>query len=127
MRYVLLAIFGLIGIFARYSVNSVVANSLNLGFPAATTAINVLGSFLIGLTYVAGTQNIVLSEDLRIAIMAGLLGGFTTFSAFSLDSVSFFAEGRYLVGGLYIFGSMGGGIGATVLGLYIGKRVFGVA
>lgn len=125
MKYFLLALFGLIGIFARYAANSIIAVQMNLGFLTATLAINIIGSFFIGLVYVAGTQNIAMSEDLRIAIMAGLLGGFTTFSAFSLDSVALFSEGKYGLGCLYIFGSMGGGIGATVLGLYVGKNVFG--
>lgn len=97
---------------------------MNLGFPVATIAINIVGSFLIGLTYVAFTQTIVVNEDIQIAIMAGFLGGFTTFSAFSLESVSLFAEGHVLLSALYVAGSVGGGISATLLGLYIGKQVF---
>jgi len=119
-------VFGLLGVFARYFTNSFVANTMNLGFPIATLAINILGSFLIGFTYVASSNTIAISEDLRIALLAGLLGGFTTFSAFSLDTVSLFTAGQIMFGGLYVIGSVAGGIGATVLGLYIGKHALGL-
>lgn len=126
MRYTLLATFGLIGVFARYLVNSVVGNYFNFGFPTATIVINVLGSFLIGLAYVVGMQSSIISDDMRVAVMAGLLGGFTTFSAFSLDSVSLFTEGRYAFGCFYVLSNVGGGIGATVCGMYLGKRLFSI-
>ena len=123
-RFILVATFGMFGVSTRYLINSIVAVFMNLGFPVATIAINIVGSFLIGLTYVAFTQTIVVNEDIQIAIMAGFLGGFTTFSAFSLESVSLFAEGHVLLSALYVAGSVGGGISATLLGLYIGKHVF---
>ena len=118
MQYVLIGTFGLLGVFARYGTNSL-AVSLGYDFPAATIAINILGSFFIGIIYVAGAKSF--SGDLNLALMTGLMGGFTTFSAFSLDAVSFFNAGRYMTGGLYILSSVGGGIVATFLGLYLGK------
>jgi len=125
VRYILLAIFGLLGVFARYFANSLFVNILNLGFPSATISINILGSFLIGFLYEGSVQSAAISDDLRIAMMAGLLGGFTTFSAFSLDTVSMFAEGRFTHASLYVLGTVGGGIAATIFGLYLGKLAFG--
>lgn len=58
-------------------------------------------------------------------MITGLLGGFTTFSAFSLDTVSMFAEGRFTHASLYVLGTVGGGISATIFGLYLGKLAFG--
>lgn len=105
--------------------NSLVVNTLSFGFPVATLGINILGSLLIGLAYAGGST--VISDDMRIALMSGLLGGFTTFSAFSLDSVSLFTSGRYFLGSVYLLGSVGGSLVATVLGIYIGKQVFGLS
>ena len=112
---------GLVGVFARYGLNSFAVNILGFEFPAATIVINILGSFLIGLTFVAGSEALVISEDMRIVLMAGLLGGFTTFSAFSLEAVGLFTAGRYVFAGLYVLLSIGGGISATLLGIYIGR------
>lgn len=123
MRHILLAVFGLIGIFARYGINSLTVNVVGLDFPVATVAINVLGSFLIGLTYALGVERMLISEDLRIALMSGLLGGFTTFSAFSLEGVDFLTSGRYVLASIYITGTVAGGIFAAIGGLYVGKLV----
>lgn len=123
MKYVFLAIFGIFGVFARYSINTLASDIPGTNFPFATLAINIIGSFLIGVVYVLGTERLLLSEDLRIGLMTGLLGGFTTFSAFSLDVVKMGSEGQYLMSSLYLAASVGGGLVATVLGLYVGKQI----
>jgi CrcB protein len=123
MRYLFLAIFGLIGVFARYSVNTLASHIPGTTFPFTTLAINIIGSFLIGIVYVLGSERLLMNEDVRIGLMTGLLGGFTTFSAFSLDAVKMGYEGQYLLSGLYLLVSVGGGLGATVLGLYVGKQI----
>lgn len=125
MRYLLLGLFGLIGIFARYGINSLTLNFFHFDLPVATVGINILGSFLIGLAYVAGIERTLMSEELRIALMSGLLGGFTTFSAFSLDSVTLLASGRYFFAILYLAGTVCGGILAAVGGLYVGRLMPG--
>lgn len=125
MRYLYIGIMGLGGVFARYSVNSLFIAQTNWGFPAATVSINIVGSFLIGLVYIASAQTALLSEDLRVALMAGLLGGFTTFSAFSLDTVTMISENRILLACIYVAGSVGGGLLATVFGMYVAKLIFG--
>ena len=123
MKYVLLSVFGLVGIYTRYFLTSSLAT---LGTPVATIAINIVGSFLMGIVYVLGVQKQLVSDDLRIGLMTGLLGGFTTFSAFSLDAVTMIAERQYLASTLYILGSVGGSIAAVAFGLSIGKWSFGV-
>ena len=123
MKYVFLAMFGILGVFARYSINTLASNIPSANFPFATLVINIIGSFLIGVVYVLGTERFLLSEDLRIGLMTGLLGGFTTFSAFSLDAVKLGYEGQYFMSSLYLIASVAGGLVATVFGLYVGKQI----
>jgi CrcB protein len=111
----------LAGVFARYLVNSLVASGAST-FPVGTLAVNLLGSFLIGFVSIACAENV--SEDLRVAITAGFLGGFTTFSAFSLDAVTLFSSGQAATGSLYLAASVGGGIAATAFGLLAARALF---
>ncbi len=126
MRHLLLATFGLMGIFARYGVNSLVVKTLGFDAQFATAAINISGSFLIGLTYSMGIEKILISEDLRIALMVGLLGGFTTFSAFSLETIVLLGTGRHVLAAFYILVSVAGGVLAAMSGIYLGRLIFTV-
>lgn len=72
------------------------------GFPVATLLVNILGSFLIGICYVVIMEKAMLSELWRPVLMAGFLGGLTTFSAFSLEAVALFEDGRWQMALSYI-------------------------
>jgi len=113
----LIGLLGLAGIYGRYFLTAY-AQKINLALPVMTVAINVIGSFLIGVVYEVGVKTALL-QDMRVAIMVGLLGGFTTFSAFSLETVTLFASGRYLFGSAYLFGSLAGGIVGCVAGIVV--------
>lgn len=121
LRYLLLAVFGLMGIFARYGLNSLTLKVFGSLSPVTTAAINIFGSFAIEVCYVLSTDKSFISEDLRIALMSGLLGGFTTFSAFSLETVAMFAAGRHVMAGTYIAATVAGGIMAALGGIYLAK------
>lgn len=84
-------------------------------FPWATFAVNILGSFLIGLFY-ALSARLNLSDELRLLLTAGLCGGFTTFSTFSNDALALLRQGDALVCLVYIVGSILLGIGACLVG-----------
>lgn len=89
------------------------------GAPWATMAINILGSFLIGLAWVVLPARGIAAP----LVMTGLLGGFTTFSAFSLDSLKLFEAGRLLEGVIYVGGSVLLSLMAVALGVIIARGI----
>ena len=82
------------------------------GFPYGTLAVNLVGSLLIGLILALGD----LSATVRVGLTVGLLGGFTTFSAFSFEALRLLQDGAWSAAALYVGTSVLGGIGACFLG-----------
>ena len=105
----LVAAGGAIGSVARYGAYLVLVNAS--GFPWGTLAVNYIGSFVIGIIAAANP-----SQDARLLLMTGVCGGFTTFSAFSLDTVSMMREGQVSRALAYVAASLVGCIAATWLG-----------
>ncbi len=108
------ALGGAIGSSARYLVNIAVPRLMGHGFPYATMVVNVLGSFLMGVLVVVLAHK----GGTRFApfLMTGLLGGFTTFSAFSLDAVKLWEAGQTASAAGYVLGS----VGLALVGLFAG-------
>ncbi|OFZ11215.1 MAG: hypothetical protein A2Z20_11040 [Bdellovibrionales bacterium RBG_16_40_8] len=113
MRMIYIAVFGLIGIFFRYYLHTIIPKYLVSPFPYSTFLINIVGAFTIGAVYIMATERVVFSSDLKLGIMVGLLGGFTTFSSFCLDTVELIEHAEYLNAFLYVFLSNVLGFGAT--------------
>jgi len=109
------ALGGALGASARYLTSVAAMRLVGPGFPWATLAVNILGSFLMGVLVV------VLAREggTRAApfLMTGLLGGFTTFSAFSLDALTLWERGQGGLAALYVTASVGLSLAAIVLGL----------
>jgi CrcB protein len=103
----------------RHAVNLACARAFGLAFPWGTLAVNVLGSFTMGLLagWLAFKAMAPWSQAVRLLLTTGMLGGFTTFSAFSLDAVLLWERGEPALAGLYAAASVGLSIGALVLGL----------
>jgi CrcB protein len=107
MKLVLLAAAGgAVGSAARYLVNIASGQFLGLGFPWGTIAVNIAGSFLMGLVVALGAFKFSLSNEMRVLIATGFLGGFTTFSAFSMDFALLIERKDYGLAGLYTAGSV---------------------
>ena len=87
-------------------------------FPLTTLGVNVLGSFIIGVLFCLN-----LSQSVRVFLIIGILGGFTTFSSFSLDSVKFLLEGELVKGFLNIFLNLSLCLLASYLGILLGKSL----
>ena len=101
---------GFLGSVLRFSVSEWMARRYQDKFPAGTLAVNLIGCLLIGLLAgLAGRRNL-LSPDVRLLIITGFLGGFTTFSAFGLDTVSLLRRGKSGLALLYLGVSVFGGL-----------------
>jgi len=100
-----IAAAGAAGAVLRHLTNQGVAALLGRGFPFGTLAANTLGSFLIGLAFVFFWERAAGGELLRLAVVVGLLGGFTTFSAFSLDTWLLVQQGAHLKAAFNVFGT----------------------
>lgn len=115
---ILVALGGAVGAVARFLT---VAAALRLapGWPWGTFAVNVAGSFLIGLCFVLLPARGALSP----LLMAGALGGFTTFSAFSLDAMKLWEAGQSLQAAAYVAGSVLLSLAAVALGAALARSI----
>jgi len=118
MTWIAVALGGAIGSMIRYMLG-LAANAGN--WPWGTWIANVLGSFCIGFLFVWGKDK--WSPQLYLLFTTGLLGGFTTFSTFSLETVQFFLQGHPWRGLLYVISSVGIGIFAAYAGYWAGKHL----
>ncbi len=107
------AVGGAVGASARYGVSLLTLAWLGAGFPWATLAVNVLGSFAIGMLAGQG-----IAGNARLFWVTGVLGGFTTFSAFSLEAVGLW-ERAPILAIVYVGASVGLGLGGFALGWWL--------
>lgn len=107
---------GAIGAGARHLVGRAMLAALGPGFPWGTLSINVVGGLLMGLL-VGLLLRFNLGESWRLFLGVGVLGGFTTFSSFSLDAVTLAQRGQMLAAGGYVAASVIGSIAALLIGL----------
>lgn len=108
-----------IGALSRWGLG-ILLNPLFPTIPLGTLAANLIGGFLMGV-FMAISKNPLLSEAARLAIATGFLGGLTTFSAFSAESVTLLIHQEYLFSALMILLHVAGSILATILGIYLVK------
>lgn len=121
MLYLIVFLGAGIGGALRHGVNVWAARAFGYGFPFGTLIVNVLGSFLMGVlvgffAYRAG----LVPQHARLFLTTGLLGGFTTFSAFSLDAALLFERHSYSMAMTYILGS----VCASLVALFLGLALF---
>ena len=102
MRFVLICMGGAVGTGARYLLGGVVARWAGPDFPYGTLLINVLGSFLIGLVQQVGLSSLLIPEALRLALAIGVLGGFTTYSSFSYETIKLLEAGSWAAAIAYV-------------------------
>ena len=116
------ALGGAIGASARYLTNVATFRFFGPGFPWGTVVVNVLGSFLMGVLVVVLAQ--LSGNRFAPLLMTGVLGGFTTFSAFSLDAVTLWERGEALYAFGYMAGTVSVSIAALVAGLFVARGAF---
>ncbi|MBX4954400.1 fluoride efflux transporter CrcB [Rhizobium lentis] len=115
----LVALGGAIGSVLRYYVGQWALRLMGPAFPWGTLAVNVAGCFVIGVFAELIARRFNASIELRLLLITGFLGGFTTFSAFSLDAISLFERGEAVAGGIYIVASVGLSMAAVIAGLAV--------
>ncbi|MEP2533581.1 fluoride efflux transporter CrcB [Shimia sp.] len=111
------ALGGAVGASLRYLTGLGVVRLLGHGFPMAIITVNIIGSFLMGAFVVLASHRGL--THLSPLVMTGLLGGFTTFSAFSLETVNLFERGQIGTAVIYVLISVFGSVGALALGIML--------
>lgn len=117
------ALGGAIGAVARFGVVNLVgsyAHAAGSHFPYGTLVVNVMGSFILGAIIEISALAWSPSPEIRAMVVVGMLGAFTTFSTFSLDTVSLFTKGEIVQGAIYI----GLSVALSVVALYMGMMLF---
>ncbi|HKV98228.1 MAG TPA: fluoride efflux transporter CrcB [Vicinamibacterales bacterium] len=120
--WIAVAIGGALGSVARHAMNSFVSHRLTHAVPAATAIVNLIGCLVIGiLTGLLVAGQIRMSMTARTFVFVGILGGFTTFSTFGLDTFTLMHEGRPLVAMANVLVQCVGGIAGVALGYALGN------
>lgn len=114
---------GALGALLRYAVSSGVHALLGRGFPYGTLTVNALGSFAMGLLSVLLVERLAAGPHWRAALLVGLLGAFTTFSTFSMETLMLLEQGALGRAGLNVAGNLLLCLGMAWLGLTIGRQV----
>ncbi len=120
----LVAAGGALGAAGRYGVSVAAMRALGPSWPWGTFAVNVVGSVLIGLLAGWLAFRADGGEPWRLFLGVGVLGGFTTFSAFSLETISMIERKQLAPAAIYVVGSVAVGLAAVFIGLWIARRVF---
>lgn len=116
------AVGGGIGAVLRFVVGHAALQRFGPGFPWGTLFINITGSFLIGIiAELAITRSFGVTPMVRIFAATGVLGGYTTFSTYSLDAMTLFGEGSLSVGAAYTLGSVVLGVAAAYAGIVVAR------
>jgi CrcB protein len=114
---------GALGAVARYGLSLAVPYG-HAGFPWPTFAVNVTGCLAIGVFMVAITEAFAAHRLLRPFVGVGVLGGYTTFSTYTVDGLRLLRDGDYRIALLYLIGTMLACLLAVVLGVVVARRMF---
>ncbi len=120
-KIVLIGLGGLVGTLSRYWLSGVVARRYGETFPAGTLLVNLAGCFLIGSLFYLMYERYLVDQTLRAVIFVGLLGGFTTFSSFGLQTFTLLRDGELALATLNVIVSNLGGLLMVWLGYTLAK------
>jgi CrcB protein len=125
-RLLMVCMGGFLGTGARYGLNGWVAQRFGETFPWGTLTVNVSGSFVVGLLYfVCGPDSpVIVSATARQFLLAGILGGFTTFSSFSLQTLTLLRDGQTVLAVANVAGSVGLGLLAAAAGDALARSIW---
>jgi CrcB protein len=115
-RFLWICLGGAAGTGARYLLSGWLLRAAGPGFPWGTLAVNVIGSFLLGLL-----MQMALATDLRLALTVGVMGGFTTYSSFNYETLQYLLRDEWLVAFAYVAATLFVCLAAGALGLLCGR------
>jgi CrcB protein len=121
MTYILIALGGAVGALLRYVVDEAVSRWTGGAFPFGTFVINVTGSFVLGLLFALAIERSLLPAEVRPALMIGVLGAYTTFSTWMLESWRLLEDGAYVLAIVNLGGSVLLGLAAVTVGITLGR------
>jgi fluoride exporter len=120
---ILVALGGAVGSVCRYLVGAWTLRRFGPAFPWGTLTVNIVGCFVIGLLTEVIARRLNASAEMRLLLVTGFLGGFTTFSAFSLDAIALYERGAVTAAALYVAASVGVSLVAVFGGLALGRAM----
>ena len=112
-----------VGALLRFAMSNGVYKILGRDFPYGTLAVNVLGSLLIGILFILLIEKLAVAAEWRAGLIVGLLGAFTTFSTFSLETFTLLEDGAFVKAGLNVLLSVVLCLLATWLGISLGRQL----
>ncbi len=122
-RFLLICLGGAIGTGARYLIVVWAARTTGTGFPYGTLLVNLAGSFLIGVLMQLSLSTPLLGADARLIVGTGILGGFTTYSAFNHETLVLLRDGSLRVAAVNVTVTLLGCLGAGALGTALGRTM----
>jgi CrcB protein len=115
---ILVGVGGAVGSIARYKLSGyVLHHTIDWRFPAGTFVVNVVGCLIAGALAALAEKHDFMSPETRLLVFTGVLGGFTTFSAFGLETVFLMRRGELVIAGANVFLSVAAGLLALWIGL----------
>ncbi|GAB4144856.1 MAG: fluoride efflux transporter CrcB [Candidatus Promineifilaceae bacterium] len=121
MRYLLIAVGAALGANARYLVGMWAGARFGADFPYGTLLVNITGSLALGFLSALVTGRLRLSPDMRLLLAVGFLGSYTTFSSYTVESMTLLRQGAAWLGLLNILGNNVLGLVCALLGVYLGQ------
>ena len=124
MQFVWVAVGGALGAMGRFGISTWIGERSANSFPLGTLAVNLGGSFLFGVLFVAIFSTVPPRESLRLLVLVGFLGAFTTFSTFSFETMRLVEEGQLPLALLNVVASFGLCLLGVWLGYVVAKNLF---
>lgn len=124
-KFLLIVFGGAVGTGARYLVSGFMLRAFGTAFPYSTLTVNLVGSFLITIIMYVGLSSELISPTMRIVLTTGVMGGFTTYSSFSYETIQYFQDGEPLKGAANLLVMNCSCLIAAWMGLILAKRFLG--
>jgi len=120
-NFLIVGLGGAVGSMLRYAVQKFFQAQTTAAFPTGTLLVNIAGCFLIGILWSLVSRSLTWNDEMKLLLMTGFCGGFTTFSAFTLEGIGLLKENRTVLFVIYLTASVVGGLLATFIGIRIVK------